>query len=369
MPKRLIVFSQKPSAIKAIFDADKYMSFEKLTVDTVCGNFEAGVNKKSANSKIRQKIYEVLELSDAPTEYEVKRALNNTAKREAFFEIVTDTVQDTLVSGWGANPFFNAYLEIKNGTIGERNEFYIPDTTDLIITKVAKGNHNLIRQRLGAGHTASVDVDSYGAKIYSESLRYLTQAEDWAKFINKISVAYTKVINTLVHNALLGAGAKLPSPERWTKTMELIPENHDAMIELISDVSAITGSSVVIMGTKTALSGLPKMGNVTTMSASEKEDIYHNGVSSYFEGTPLVEIPQSFERTDAQNYLVDNKKLLIMPTNIEKFIKLYYEGAETVREVTDANTNRDASMEYELLMTFGIAILTNVRFGTWVIGA
>ena len=52
-----------------------------------------------------------------------------------------------------------------------------------------------------------------------------------------------------------------------------------------------------------------------------------------------------------------------------KFIKLVNYGETQVSQVTDRDTNRDMSQEYEVLYKMGInVILTNV-FGVWEIKA
>lgn len=363
----IMLFEQKPELLKNVFDAPKYTNFVKLASDTAFGTFEQNIDKGKAEKKVRDKISAVLSLSDAPTEYEVKRALGNTVKREAFFEIVTDTIQDSLITGWGNTPFFSSYVETKNGVIGQRNEFYIPDKTELVISKIAGGNHDITRQRLGGGRNISLDTVLYGAKIYMESIRYLMQAEDWSAFIAKLSKAFTKAINGDLYSAFMNAGTKLPSPEKLNRTGELIPDKYSELMELVALVAAATGSEVDIIGTKTALSGLTKMGNVTTLSNSAKEDVYTTGVMKYFDGVPMIEVPQVVDRN--LNFMVDNSKLLIMPKSIDKFVKLYYEGASTIREVSDSNTNMDGTLEYELSMRLGIAVITSVLFGTWTIGA
>ena len=43
------------------------------------------------------------------------------------FEVIEETVENLLVSGWGDNPFFNEFVEVKSMNIGDTNEFYVPD--------------------------------------------------------------------------------------------------------------------------------------------------------------------------------------------------------------------------------------------------
>ena len=38
------------------------------------------------------------------------------------FEIIEETVENLLVSGWGENPFFNEFVEIKSMADGDTND-------------------------------------------------------------------------------------------------------------------------------------------------------------------------------------------------------------------------------------------------------
>ena len=84
-----------------------------------------------------------------------------------------------------------------------------------------------------------------------------------------------------------------------------------------------------------------------------------------WEGIRLVEIPQNFKLNDTTNYLVDNTKLFIMPMADNKFIKLVNEGDAQITQVTDPTTRRDMTYEYEYQMKFGIAVVTNLKWGMW----
>lgn len=188
--------------------------------------------------------------------------------------------------------------------------------------------------------------------------------EDWSYLVERISRAYTKLINTLLHDAVMGAGATLPSPDQWNITCQMQNADRPKLVKLLSDVSIATGTRPIIMGTAVALSQLNNMGKVEFMSEAEKEDIYRTGRIGNFDQYQLVEIPQAFAPNDSSKYLVDDTKLLIMPGNIDKFVKFYDEGEMNIKEVTDQNENYDHTREYELTRKFGIAVLTNTRFGT-----
>lgn len=364
----LFNFDNRCETVQRVFENEENLkNFSKLRSDLVKDTLE-GVTKDKAEKTIKARMFALAGLSAGADARQIRAAMRKTAAREAAFEIVTETVEDTLISGWQNDPFFKKYVEIKNYNLGQTNVFYVPDNTDLIVSEVSSSNHDMTRQRLGIGREVSVKVRSYGAKVYMEVERYMMGAEDWSALIGKISIAYTRVLNTLLHDAVMSAGKTLPSPNQWNVTGQLEATNHDDFVKLISDVATATGTQPIIMGTKVALAGLRKMGDVDFISNEAKSDVYRTGRLGLFEGIEIAEIPQAFAPNDTSKYLVDDTKLLIMPGNIDQFVKLYYEGDTQIKEVTDRNVNMDGTMEYELVMKFGVAVLTNTRFGTWTIG-
>ena len=214
--------------IRLVFsDNAQYENFQCLCVDSVTGDSE--YSAKEANEKILSAMWSVMGLPEYPTEKEVRKAMKFTAKREAMFEIVSETIEDTLVSGWEATPFFQRYVEVRNMNLGQKNEFYIPDTTELIVSKVSGSNHDLTRQRLGAGSVVSVDTAYYGAKFYVESVRFLMGLENWANLIAKLSNAFTRRINTMLNDSVMGAVSSLPNATQWGITGALTAVNKSKM--------------------------------------------------------------------------------------------------------------------------------------------
>lgn len=361
-------FAEYSEHIQETFTEDKFVNFTKLCVDTAKGIVET-YGLEQANDKIRKTIFEMAGLTENPTQKQINKAFRKVAVREAVFEIIEETIEDTLVSGWGTSPMFQKYVELKTMALGQKNSFYTKDASVITVSEIADGHHSIERQRLGSGKETSVKVKSYGAKVYMELSRYLQGSEDWSELIGKISIAFTRFINTMLHVSVMSAGAALPVPDKWNIRGELVSTNHDEFVQLLSDVQLATGAPVTIVGTKTALSGLKNLGEVDWISEAAKNDVYKTGRIGTFEGTQLVELPQAFEVNDVTAYLEDDTKILILPSNIDRFIKMYYEGADETKEVSEAGDNADDTKEYEFKTRFGIMTMTNVRFGTWTIGA
>ena len=169
----------------------------------------------------------------------------------------------------------------------------------------------------------------------------------------------------MLHDAVMSASQQLPVPTKWNIKGEAKAENRAKLKRLISDVQLATGSKAVIMGTEVALGELQNFGSVQWISNEAKSDIYRMGRLGSFEGTEIVEIPQAFAYNDVEHYLEDDKKLLIMPNNIDKFVKFYYEGADEIVEHSEIADNGDDTKDYEFKTTMGVETITNRRFGVW----
>lgn len=366
MPR--ISFGLAATNIQKAFDETSYASFSALCVDVVKGT-QKKYSKDEANNEVLKQCRRIAGVDEnKPSAFEVKRALNKTVVREAIFEVISETINDTLVSGWEDDPYFNQFVEYKSLALGDTNSFYVTDTTPIVISEVAASNHDLIRQRLGVGREVSVTVKNYSAKVYIEAERFLMGVEDWTGMIAKISLAFTNMIKTLIHNSVLKAGASLPSPTQWNLTMQLTEANRMKLVKLISDVQSATGTQPVIMGTTVALDGLTNMIKSDIFSAQAKEDVYSFGRIGHFGPTPIVEIPQRFELNDTSKYLYDDKKLFVMPGNIDKFIKMYDEGDIQITEVSTRDAHVDHTYDYEVTRKMGVATLVNTRFGAVTIG-
>lgn len=145
----------------AVFATTDYNDFSRLMFDTAMGAEK--VSKDEANKKIREVMFSVLGVEEGCPRKELHKAIRR--HKIDVFEVIEETVENLLVSGWGDNPFFNQFVEIKSMADGDTNEFYVPDEVILTVSEISGNHHNLIRQRLGAGKTFSVKTSWYGVKF------------------------------------------------------------------------------------------------------------------------------------------------------------------------------------------------------------
>ena len=191
-----------------------------------------------------------------------------------------------------------------------------------------------------------------------------TGVEDWATFVTKIYEAYDYYVKQTIYDAMVGYTNEIAATYKKTGTVTA-----DLLRELCELVERLTGYSVVIMGTKTALRKVTALQNAQYVSDAMKEEHYKTGLLGMWEGYELVEIPQGFKKNDLTQNLVANDILWIMPVADNKFIKLVNEGETQVYQVTDAGEHMDMTYDFEMQQKIGVAILFNLVFGVYKITA
>lgn len=346
-----------------IFAVTDYNEFSNLLFDTGMGMEK--VSKNEANEKIREILFNVMQIEPTTERKVIKKAFR--IHKPEVYEVIEESVENLLISGWGENPFFNEFVEIKSMALNDTNEFYVPDEVILSVSELSGNHHDILRQRLAEGETFQVKTSWYGIKIYGEYERFMTGRIDWAAFVNKIYEAFDKLVNDMVYTAVMAAGTKVLPESQFNKTGAISDATRETLIELVEDVQMATGNEVVIMGTKTALSKLTTLVNVEWISESMKEERHSTGRVAVWEGIRLVEIPQAFARNDTTTKLVDNSKLLVMPLADNKFIKIYNEGDDYISENTSSEKNKDFTIEFEYMRKMGIATIIGKKFGMWTI--
>ena len=350
--------------VKNAFDNDEenYMSFNKLMLDTAHGNLD-GVTPRQANDKIVEMFRNVIGVDEKATKAEVRKAIRRN--QVAVFEIIEEVIDDMLVSGWEQNPFFREYVDVRNLALGDKNEFYVPDNSVLSVMKVSGNHHDIIRQRLGAGKTFSVETSWIALKVYAEFERLMTGVEEFSTLVSKITEAIDRYVNEALYQALMGVGSTLGA--QWYKSSAISTTTAETLRTLCMDVGIASNSEVVIMGTRAALASVYALNNVDWASSEMKNEKYLTGKFGYWEGIRLVELAQNFKLNDTTQYTVANDVLFIMPVGLEPMIKLVYEGDTQVYAVNDPQTHMDMTYDHEVQTKLGVGVITNQKFGVWKI--
>lgn len=357
-------FMQFDMNVKNVFENDEsnYDFFNKLMLDYSHDMLD-GISAREANDKIVEIFRNIIGCDEKSTKAEIRRGIRRN--QNLIFDLIEVVIDDALISGWQENLFFKEFVEVRNLAMHDKNEFYVPDDSVLSVMKVSGNHHDLLRQRLGAGKTFSVETSWYGIKVYAEFERLLTGLEDFSTLVGKITEAFDRYVNQALYETLIGIGTTLGS--QWYKASAINDTTKETLRTLVMDVSMATGSEVVIMGTYAALSKVYDLTNVSWASGDMKNEKYTTGRFGYWEGIRLVELKQGFKLNDTTQYLIANDVLFIMPVGIEPMIKLVYEGDTQTYQAQDAGTHMDMTYDYEVQTKMGIGVITNQKFGYWKI--
>ena len=120
-------------------DANDFVAFSELLTETALGAQK--VSKQEADTKIVEVFRNALGLGEHPTQKEVRQALRRN--QALVFDIIEETVQSLLVSGWGNDPFFMKYVDQRNLALGDKNEFFTEDDSVMSVMRVAGNHHDI----------------------------------------------------------------------------------------------------------------------------------------------------------------------------------------------------------------------------------
>ena len=98
-------------------DSNDFMAFSQLLTDVALGKQE--VSKEEANKKIVEVFQGVLGIDKNSRPADVRRAIRRN--QSLVFDIIEETIQTLLVTGWGNDPFFQKYVDQRNLALGDKN--------------------------------------------------------------------------------------------------------------------------------------------------------------------------------------------------------------------------------------------------------
>ena len=90
-------------------DVNDFMEFSNLLTDVALGTSK--VSKEEANAKIVEVFQGVLGITKDSRPADVRRALRRN--QALVFDIIEETIQSLLITGWGNDPFFQKYVDAK----------------------------------------------------------------------------------------------------------------------------------------------------------------------------------------------------------------------------------------------------------------
>ena len=354
-----------------------YEEIKNLMYDLAMGNeiydaeSERVIPKNEAEEKLRTVCQKVFGVTADSSKRELKRAYRNHGRE--FFDIIEEVIDVVISNGFKENEFFENFVDYRNLALGDAYEFYSEEEVILSIAKVGVSHHDYILQRLGKGETFTIPYARYGAAVGADINMYMIGREDWSALTNAIARAFSVKIQQEVYAQLLSAANSIPASIRsgFVGTGVLGSATKDAFDAIISNVETANESTVVILGTKTALKKLNALSDVNWRAESLKEDVSHSGRIGDYEGTTLMEIPQRFTSKTDLTPLIDNTKLWILPASqTDKFIKVVDVGETEIDEITEKGEEHgrwDDIMKFEVQRSYGISTILGRYFGQWTL--
>lgn len=281
--------------------------------------------------------------------------------KNEIFTVMENVLTTNLPQAWEMSPFYRQFVEYHNGALGEKNE-YVIDQDGILVASRFSGNHwDTERQKLQGKRSFSVPTEWIYIHVYDDLERFLTGAIDLATMMRNMQAAFQREIDGRIFAAFNGIGTYLP--EAFKETGAYVRET---MMELIQRVQTASQKNVVLAGTKTALANIAEGIDANWISQSQKEEMATTGALLNLTGLGVtaIEIPQTFIR-GTYDFKVDNKSIYVLP-DLEKPIKLYFEGDTRARDLSEQQTH-DQTVDSQVQTKLGHAVILSSLFGKYTI--
>lgn len=304
------------------------------------------------------------------------------AVREAFFEILGEekltwqgwrnhkneifTVMENVLTtnlplAWEGSPFYDQFVETKNGALGDKNEFVVEDNSILVATRFAGNYWSTDRTKLQGKKNFPVATEWVYLHIYNELEKFLKGSITLPEMIAKLQKGFQNEIDTRIFTAFNGAGTYLPSAFQESGSYD-----RATMANLIERVQTASQKNVVLAGTRTALAQIAEGMDSNLISNSQKEEFATNGCILNLTGLGVsaIMIPQALVR-GTYDFKVDNNVIYVLP-DAEKPIKLYFEGDTRARQ-KGSEDNEDQTIDMQVQTKLGCATVFSNLMGKYAL--
>ncbi|MBL4950992.1 hypothetical protein JK635_01900 [Neobacillus sp. YIM B02564] len=328
----------------------------KLCVDTVKNpsivqNFSKGLNPSDV---IRKEFFELIG-TEKPTYKDLRK------HKVEVFEIIEEVLDQTVINGVNEDDFFMQFAETRNVALGDSIEFYVPDNSLLVASELAGNHWDISRQKLDVGSTFTVKTKSFGLAVYADFMQFLAGRIDFAELVNKVAKAIKHKIAQEVAASFAAGAGYLPTEFKATGSY-----SEDKLMDIVGHVEAATGTTPMIVGTRKALAKVTAGANVALFSENMKDQLNQTGRIAMYNGLVLVQLP-NVHKANTFEFAYDDNKLLILPSNDNRPVKLVFEGDSLVKEVSDGTQNMDMSLEYKFMTKFGVQVIFNTLYGEYTL--
>lgn len=286
---------------------------------------------------------------------------NWRAHKNECFEVMENVLTTNLPLAWENSVFYNQFVESKNGSLGDNNEFVVYDNSILVASRFSGNHWDVERQKLQGRKAFSLSQEWITIRVYDELERFLKGTITLAEMVSKLQKSFQNEIDSRIFTSFNGVGTYLPAKFQESGTYDKA-----TMTELIQRVQTASQKNVILAGTRSALAHIVDGVEANRMSERQKEELATKGALLDLTGLGVtaVEIPQTFVR-GTYDFKVDNKSIFVLPDG-EKFIKLYFEGDTRAKE-TNEKDNRDQTVDATVQTKLGTGIVVSNLIGKYTI--
>lgn len=295
----------------------------------------------------------------------LRQALNDLAGGESismkslrrhkpeYFELIEDLIPVIIHENDLNDEFFRRMVEERNVAEGDKTEFVVPSKSLFVVSEMANGIATPRRQRIGESRKVTIPTTNHGIRIYEEFDRFRAGRIDWPELVSRVAKSYRNKRFEDIYTVLSGVSADtqgLSSEYVYAGTY-----SEEEVLEVCDHVEADTGKAPVIFGTRPALRKC-----TSAVIADEAKSAYYNG--GYYgklAGVDMVYIPNQ-HKGNTNEFVFPDNKIWIFASD-ERPIKYVTEGDAWILEKTEGNA--DMTIEYTMLLKYGIGLVVNQKFG------
>lgn len=330
----------------------------RLAIDLIHGKQSFSYNEKTFDASEATDVLRkaLIDANEGSSNFNWKSYRRNKTQ---IFEIIEELVPVIVHEGLQGDEFFMNFVDERNLALGDTNEFVVEDNTTFIVTKIANGIATPDRQRIGHARKVPVATSMHAVRAYEEFARFMAGRINWNELCDKVALSFKKAIWADIYAAFTG----ISSSTLGLSSDYVIGGSFTAakLHTLIDHVEAATGKSATIVGTRAALAQCEG----TEKADSAKESMHNAGFYGMFDGTPMVMIRQQHQ-AGTDTFLFDNNTVYVVASD-DKFLKLVMEG-ETIVDDRDFTANSDMTLEFRMLMAWGVGLVISGKIGKYVIG-
>ena len=340
----------------------------RLLIDNAKGNVVVPANFSEGEmltpeEAISNAFFSIMGLEKGKATVEdIQLAFRKEEVRLGVFAIVEEVIKEGILTETWRNPFLDQFVESRSQKRGDSTEFYIEARQELHVSRISKdGKVFLDRQRFDQGESITVNVATYGIKVYEHLARIMLGRADWGTLVAHLNAAVEKFIQKEVYKAFGEIVKTIPAAYTVAFADKAKKEE---ILRAVRNVQMVSGAQqVMLVGTGLALSHLEGV-DVAGQTEAMKNQIHEVGALRSFHGIPLVELPQQIESglPGAGQKLVQRDDIIyILPNNIGKPIKMVVEPE--LIDINESGVRVDDTIEFAVRFSFGLRVITGRAMG------